>query len=187
MPVKTASRISAGERRQWTGNVATQVLGADTQTGQRIADDMAALARLNLTTGGGSTALSTAGFGKEVRRGAGYPHVASKATLDSIKVSPVRRGRYSRRWVISVGGAASALEYGVRPGAPVTEQAIRTWMNAKGMAAGKSADEADSLARYITEKIRRRGLAATRFWTSAEDVIRGRLRGTYYNSKRRRR
>ena len=176
------SSIAAGSTNRVKNGLTSAVEGISSAIGRQIAEDLQAAIVQNLTQGGGSTGLSSAGYGNPVRKGRGYAHVATKATLNSIKVTPVRQG-YSRLWRVSIGGAGVALNYGVRPGAAVDPARIEQWLAAKGLRANKGVGGRTGLARKIAQRIQLRGLAPTYFYTDAENQIRQRVRRGYYKRK----
>ncbi len=162
--------------------IRARLTGVASAVGLAAAEDLAVEARKNLQTGGGSTSLSGAGYGRPVRKSAGYAHVATGATLRSIQVVRSRRGSgYTH--MVTVGGAAVALNYGVRPGASVDPARIEQWLAVKGLRAKPGRGGRGALARLIAQRIQRRGLAPTYFYTDAVNITRRRMAAGRYNRK----
>jgi hypothetical protein len=173
------AKIEANSNNRAVTGLATRVSGISDELARRIATDLRDAIVRNLTEGGGSTGLASAGYGRPVRRGQGFRHVATGATLNSIQLLPARRG-YSRVWTVSVGGAARVLNYGRRPGAPVPVEQIERWLAIKGIRAKRGIGGRSVLAKRLATKIQARGMAPTYFYTDAERFIRGRLRNNFY-------
>jgi phage gpG-like protein len=135
---------------------------------RRVADRAAQAAKDNLISHSGARGigLSTAGYGDgSITTAAQYPHSASGKLLGSI----------SSRMEGNVAVASTDVEYaaelnagrpsGIRP----SEAEIEAWIAIKGINAD---GETRVVAREIADRIEVRGMAATGFWTLAEDDAR---------------
>jgi hypothetical protein len=178
------SSLTAGSVNRVRSGLTSRIDAISTDVGQRIAEDLRQEIVLNLTAGGGTTALSRRGYRPDqpVRRGQGYSHVASGATFRSLKVTPARRG-FSRVWRVEIGGSARELNYGVRPGANIDLGRLTSWVVQSGLASRANANAA-GVARRLAARIKARGMAPTRFYTDAEAKIRRRVNSGYYKPRK---
>ena len=108
-------------------------------------------------SGGGAQGLSTVGFlGEGVISPNQYPHNASGALVKSIRTTTEDGDAVA----LTDSSYASELNYGRAPGIEPSEAELEEWIAAKGL---------KIKARRLAKQIARKGMAATGFWTAAEN------------------
>jgi hypothetical protein len=108
-------------------------------------------------SGGGAQGLSTVGFlGEGVISPNQYPHNASGALVKSIRTATEDGDAVA----LTDSPYASELNYGRAPGIEPSEAELEEWIAAKGL---------KIKAKRLAKQIARKGMAATGFWTAAEN------------------
>ena len=103
-----------------------------------------------------------------VRKGA--PKATSMLTNSIIP----QRERSLEHWVIAGAGYARDVEYGKRPGSPVSPASILSWMKTKGITPRHGSMKSSSF--LIARSIRHRGVAAQPFFRPALKIMRPRIK-----------
>jgi hypothetical protein len=125
------------------------------KTAQNAAEE--ARQALIAPSGGGAQGLSAVGFlGEGVVSPNQYPHNASGALVKSIRTE-VQDGESV---ALTDSPYASELNYGRAPGIEPSEAELEAWIAAKGLKIS---------AKRLAKQIARKGMAATGFWTVAEN------------------
>jgi hypothetical protein len=131
---------------------------------QEVAKEAAFAARFALVAGSGGIGLATRGYrAGEISDFPQYPHVASGNLLGSIQTS------FEGNAAVALTDAeyASELNYGRAPGYRPSVAELESWATTTGATIDGKPIDIERLA----DRIERRGMAGTGFWTAAEDAV----------------